>query len=313
MLSLYPPIQPYLTGFLPVSPLHTLYFEECGNPLGKPILFLHGGPGSGLDEKHRQYFDPKAYRIILFDQRGCGKSTPHASIEANTTWDLVADIETLRKYLNVDQWIVFGGSWGSTLALTYAIQHPQSVQALILRGVFLNRPKDLHWFYQYGAHFIFPDAWENYFHFIPEKERQDMLTAYYIRLTSSDPKLRRDAAIAWSAWEGATLKLRFDQETFSSFTLPHHADAIARIECHYFINKSFFPTDNWIVDNIEKIRNIPGMIIHGRYDVICPLNNAWQLHHAWPESKLDIIPDAGHSASEPGIANALIQATNSFR
>lgn len=313
MKTLYPPLQPNSTGFLSVDPMHTLYFEECGNPKGKPILFLHGGPGSGIEEKHRQYFDPKIYRIILFDQRGCGKSTPHASIEANTTWDLVDDIEKLRKHLNVTQWVVFGGSWGSTLALTYAIKHPEVVLALIVRGIFLCRPQELQWFYQSGAHFIFPDAWENYLKPIPEKERGNMISAYFKRLTSSDPKIREEAAIAWSGWEGATLKLRFDPEIFSSFTASHHADAIARVECHYFMNNSFFPSDNWILENVSKIRHIPGIIVHGRYDIICPLDSAWQLHRAWPEAILEIIPDAGHAASEPGIVDALVRATDHFR
>ncbi len=313
MRMIYPPIRPYATGFLTVSPVHTLYFEECGNANGKPILFLHGGPGSGLEEKHRQYFDPSSYRIVLFDQRGCGKSTPHASLEANTTWDLVEDIERLRQHLGIDQWIVFGGSWGSTLALTYAIQHPKAIEALILRGIFLSRPEELHWFYQSGAHFIFPDAWEHYLKPIPLTERHDMITAYYKRLLSPDPIVRQEAAIAWSGWEAAALRLRFDPELFSSFTTPHHADAIARIECHYFLNKSFFPTDHWILDNIGKARHIPAIIIHGRYDIVCPLESAWQLHKRWPEAKLEIIPDAGHSASEPGITDALIRATDLFR
>jgi proline iminopeptidase len=310
---MYPPIQPYRTGTLAVDRIHTLYFEECGNPKGKPILFLHGGPGSGIEEKHRQYFDPKVYRIILFDQRGSGKSTPHAALEANTTWDLVEDIEKLRDHLGITEWAVFGGSWGSTLSLVYAIMHPSKVRALVLRGIFLCRSVELQWFYQYGAHFLFPDIWEEYLQPIPEEERGDLMAAYYKRLTSNDPKIRETAAKAWSTWEGALIKLKFDPEIFSSFIAPHHADALARIECHYFVNKSFFPSDNWILENVEKIRHIPGVIVHGRYDIVCPLDNAWQLHKRWPEAKLEIIPDAGHAASEPGIADALIRATDSLR
>jgi proline iminopeptidase len=313
MRTLYPPIQPYATGFLQVDSLHKIYFEQCGNAQGKPILFLHGGPGSGLEEKHRQYFDPKAYRIILFDQRGSGKSTPHASLEANTTWDLVADIEKLRLHLGIDRWIVFGGSWGSTLALSYAIEHPKPTEALILRGIFLSRPEELHWYYQFGAHHIFPDAWENYVNPIPPSERHNMIAAYYQRLTSEDAKVREEAAFAWSAWEAVALRLRFDPELFSSFTISDHADALARIECHYFINKSFFSSDNWILENVQKIAHIPGVIVHGRYDIVCPLENAWLLHKRWPIAKLEIIPDAGHSASEAGIMDALIRATDHFR
>lgn len=313
MHKLYPPIQPYLTDFLPVDSIHTIYYEECGNKHGIPIVFLHGGPGSGLEEIHRQYFDPAIYRIILFDQRGAGKSMPHASLEANTTWDLVSDIEKIRCHCKVDKWIVFGGSWGSTLALTYAIQHPKSVSGLILRGIFLCREEELKWFYQYGAHFIFPDAWEKYLSPIQEKERDDLIKAYYKRLTSSHQEIRHEAALAWAAWEGSALKLHFDPKVFSAFIEPLHADSIARIECHYFINKIFFPTDNWIIENIDTIRHIPGVIIHGRYDIICPLDSAWKLHKAWPESTLKIIPDAGHAASEPGIINALIEATEAFK
>ncbi len=313
MRSLYPPIKPYSTGFLPVDSIHTLYFEECGNPQGTPVLFLHGGPGSGLEEKHRQYFDPKAYRIILFDQRGSGQSTPHACLEANTTWDLVEDIEKIRRHLRVKKWIVFGGSWGSTLALTYAIKHPSTVNGLIVRGIFLCREEELHWFYQYGVHFTFPDAWEKYISPIPENERNNLIHAYHKRLTSSHANIRKEAAFAWSYWEGSALKLRFDPEVFASFISEEHADALARIECHYFVNKVFFPSDNWILDNVSILHGIPTIIVHGRYDMICPLENAWKLHKALPESTLHIIPDAGHAASEPGIVDALIHATDAFR
>jgi proline iminopeptidase len=312
-MQLYPPITPYRTGWLPVDTLHTLYFEECGNPTGHPILFLHGGPGAGIEEKHRQYFDPTVYRIILFDQRGSGKSQPHASLEQNSSWDLVEDIEKLRLKLEIEQWMVFGGSWGSTLALVYAILHTIHVEALILRGICLCRPLEIHWLYQYGAHLLFPDIWEKYIAPIPEKERADFLAAFYRRLTSEDPEVRKVAANAWMTWEAALLKLQFDPEIFAAFTASDRADAIARLECHYFIHNAFFPTDNWILENIERIHSIPGVIIHGRYDVICPLDNAWQLHRHWASSRLEIIPDAGHAASEPAITAALIRATDALR
>jgi proline iminopeptidase len=313
MKSRFPPIEPYRTGFLEVSKEHTLYWEESGNPKGKPVVFLHGGPGSGTDASHRCYFDPKAYRIILFDQRGCGKSRPHSNLVENTTWHLVSDIEKLRTFLHIDRWVVFGGSWGSTLALAYAETHPQSVIALVLRGIFLGRPKELRWFYQFGAHHLFPDEFEKYLDPIPVEERNDLIHAYYRRLTSSDPAVRKWAAKCWSVWEGATLRLLFDPALFEYFTQDDHADAIARIECHYFVNRCFFKTDNWLIENVGKIRSIPAVIIHGRYDVICPLENAWDLHKAWPEARLEIIKDAGHSASEPGITDALVRATEDLK
>lgn len=312
MRQKYPPIEPNQSGHLSVSPLHRIYWEESGNPKGRPVIFLHGGPGSGTDSGHRSFFNPDLYRIILMDQRGCGKSLPHSCLEENTTWDLVDDIEKLRKHLKVHQWVVFGGSWGSTLALAYAQTHPQSVLALILRGIFLGRKKELHWFYQFGAHHIFPDEWEKYLDPIPEEERGDMIAAYYKRLTASDPAVRCRAASTWSAWEGAALKLIFDPNLFLQFTEDFHADAIARIECHYFMNHCFFKTDNWLLEHIDPIRKIPAVIIHGRYDIICPFQNAWELHKAWPQAELEIIKDAGHMASEPGILDALIRATDRF-
>ncbi len=312
MRTLYPPIEPYKTEFLPVDAHHNLYYEECGNPKGKPVIFLHGGPGSGLEKHHRQYFDPQRYRIILLDQRGSGRSTPHASLENNTTWHLVDDMEKLREHLQVREWVVFGGSWGSTLALTYAIKHPTRVSALILRGIFLCRPQEIDWFYQSGAHHLFPDVWQTYLEAIPLDERGEMIHAYYRRLTSKDTKIRETAALAWTSWEAATLRLIFDPITFKSFTAAEHADALARIECHYFVNHAFFPTPNWILENIPSVRHIPATIIHGRYDVICPLENAWNLHLAWPEAKLIIVPDAGHSSSESGILHHLIEATDHY-
>ena len=310
--TLYPEIEPYRTGMLPVGDTHTLYWEESGNPQGKPIVFLHGGPGGGINPCYRSFFDPARYRIVLFDQRGCGKSLPFSSLENNTTWNLVEDIERLRKHLNVESWVVFGGSWGSTLGLTYAIKHPESVKGLILRGIFLCRPKEIGWYYQSGANYLFPDLWEHYCAPIPPEERVDFLQAYYKRLTSSNPAIRKKAAHAWSGWEGGTSKLYFDPKLFASFTEDDRADSIARIECHYFVHNSFFETNNWILENIEAVRSIPGIIVQGRYDVVCPITSAWDLHRAWPEAKLEIIQDAGHSASELGITDALIRATDFF-
>jgi proline iminopeptidase len=311
MKSKYPPIDPYRTGFLEV-PGHELYWEESGNQFGLPVIFLHGGPGSGTEPGHRCYFDPKIYRIVLMDQRGCGKSKPHSNLKDNTTWHLVGDIETLRKHLKIDRWVVFGGSWGSTLSLAYAETHPNQVLALVLRGIFLGRPKELKWFYQFGAHHIFPDEWEKYLAPIPSSEREDLLQAYYRRLTSSDEIVRKKAASAWSGWEGATLKLIFDPSLFIEFTEDAHADALARVECHYFVNRCFFRTDNWLIENIEAIRHIPAIIVQGRYDIVCPVESAWELHKAWPEAQFELIKDAGHAASEPGITDALIRATDYF-
>ena len=312
MKTKYPPIEPFRSGHLQVSPLHAIYWEESGNPHGKPVIFLHGGPGSGTEAGHRSFFDPKKYRIVLMDQRGCGKSRPHSSLVDNTTWHLVEDIEKLRKFLKIDKWVVFGGSWGSTLSLAYAESHPAAVSALILRGIFLGRNKELHWFYQFGAHHIFPDEWEKYIDPIPKDERSDLIQAYYRRLTSEDPAIRKRAASTWSSWEGAALKLIFDPNLFLQFTEDSHADAIARIECHYFVNRCFFKTDNWLIEQVGAIRRIPGVIVHGRYDIICPFESAWELHKAWPQAELEIIKDAGHAASEPGIVDALIQATDRF-
>lgn len=312
MRTKYPPIEPYKTGYLSVSSGHELYWEESGNPDGRPVIFLHGGPGSGTEPSHRCFFNPVLYRIILMDQRGCGKSRPHSSLNENTTWHLVSDIEQLRHHLHIERWVVFGGSWGSTLALAYAETYPNSVLSLILRGIFLCRQFELRWFYQFGAHQIFPDAWEEYLAFISPEERNDLIQAYYKRLTSSDPSLRKQAAKAWSKWEGSALRLLPDPRLLYDFTEDHHADAIARIECHYFVHHAFFKTDNWLIENIFRIRHIPAVIIHGRYDIVCPILNAWDLHKAWPEAKLEIIPDAGHAAGEPGICDALVRAADHF-
>jgi proline iminopeptidase len=307
MQALYPELEPYLTRRLAVQPPHELYIEECGNPNGLPVLFLHGGPGGGCLPYHRRFFDPAVYRIILFDQRGAGKSTPHASLEHNTTQALVEDIEVIRKLLGVEQWVIFGGSWGSTLGLVYAQTHPQHVAGLILRGIFLCRPRDIDWFYQHGAGRIFPEYWQDYQAPVPEAERDDMVSAYYRLLTSDDEQTRLEAARAWSLWEGRTLSLKPDPSVEASFGDPQFALAMARIECHYFMHDSFLKPDQ-IVNNAHKLADIPGIIVHGRYDVVCAVDNATALHAAWPQAELHIIPDAGHAASEPGIVDALVSA-----
>ncbi|HRP68195.1 MAG TPA: prolyl aminopeptidase [Turneriella sp.] len=310
MRELYPEIQKVKTYTVKVSPLHTLYVEECGNPNGIPALFLHGGPGAGLSTNHRRFFNPEKYRIILFDQRGSGKSTPYAELRENTLWDLICDIEVIRKKLNVAKWLVFGGSWGSTLALTYAIQHPESILHLIVRGIFLCRQEEISWFYQYGAHQIFPDAWQNYVRPIPHEERHDMLGAFYRRLTSSDKKIQLEAARAWSLWEGSTICLRPDLNT--SYDFNEIAVSLARIECHYFMHNCFYPEDNYILNNAHKILHLSADIIHGRYDVVCPVKNAFDLKEKLPKAKLTVVADAGHAAFEPGIRTALLDATDAF-
>jgi proline iminopeptidase len=312
MRELYPPIEPYNLETLKVSDLHSLYFEESGNPEGKPVVVLHGGPGGGSIPEYRQYFDPKKWRIVMFDQRGCGKSTPHAELQENTTWDLVSDIEKLRVKLGIEQWVVFGGSWGSTLSLAYSETHPERCKGLILRGIFMLRQKELLWFYQEGTSYIFPDAWEEYVKPIPEEERHDFIGAYYQRLTNPDLEIRLEAARAWSVWEASTSKLLQDPGLMQRFGQSNFADAFARIECHYFVNKGFFEPEDQLLRNVDRIRHIPGVIVQGRYDVVCPMISAWELHRAWPEAELIVVPDAGHSMSEPGIRSALIEATDQF-
>ena len=311
MPDLYPDITPYRIHRFPVQSPHELYLEECGSPEGIPVLFLHGGPGSGCESYHRRFFDPSRYRIVLFDQRGCGRSTPHAALQGNSTQMLVEDIESIRTHLGIQRWLVFGGSWGSTLALAYAQAHPQHVAGLILRGIFLCRDEEIRWFYQDGAGRIFPDYWADYVAPIPEAERDDMVAAYYRRLTGEDELVRMSAAKAWSIWEGRTASLLLNDAIVHHFEHPRTALSIARIECHYFVNRAFLAPDQLLRD-AHRLAEIPGVIVHGRYDLICPLKSAWELHHAWPGSRLEIIPDAGHAASEPSIRCALVEATDRF-
>jgi len=312
MRELYPSLEPYDTGTLQVSDLHTIYYEQSGNPQGKPVVFLHGGPGGGSLPIFRQYFDPAKWRIVIFDQRGCGRSTPHAELRENTTWDLVSDIETLRSHLKITQWVVSGGSWGSTLSLAYSQTHPDLCLGLILRGIFLLRRKEILWFYQEGASYLFPDAWEDYLKPIPLDERADLLSAFYRRLTSDDAQIRQEAARAWSVWEGTTSRLIPDPKSQSRFADAEFADAFARIECHYFINRGFLEPDDQLLQNCDRIRHLPTVIVQGRYDVVCPMTSAWDLHKALPDAELVVVPDAGHSMMEPGICSALIEASDRF-
>lgn len=310
--GLFQEIEPYKTGTLAVSELHRIYFEECGNRQGKPVLMVHGGPGGGANPTMRRYHDPSRYRIILFDQRGCGRSTPHASLDENTTWHLVSDMEALRSRLGIERWQLCGGSWGSTLSLAYAQTHPDRVSELILRGIFLLRRAELEWFYQEGCSWIFPDAFEDYLVPIPLEERGDMIAAYHRRLTGSSPAPQLEAARAWSTWEGTTLSLTFDPERVVKFQEDCYALAFARIETHYFVNKGFFAHDDQLLRDAAKIRHIPGVIIHGRYDVVTPLRNAWDLKKAWPEADLRIVPDAGHAMTEAGIVHEIVDAAQRF-
>ena len=312
MRSLYPEIQPYDTGTLPVDERHTLYYEQCGNPEGKPVVLLHGGPGGGCSDKMRRFHDPEKYRIVLFDQRGSGRSTPHADLVDNTTWHLVEDIETLRVKLGIDRWQVFGGSWGSTLALAYAETHPKRVTELVLRGIFMLRRWELEWFYQEGASRLFPEAWEHYIKAIPVTERHDLISAFHRRLTSDDDKTRLAAAKAWSVWVGATSFLHIDEDFANSHEDPQFALAFARIENHYFVNSGFFEVDDQLLRDAGNLADIPGVIVHGRYDVVCPVQNATDLHKAWPKSELVITPASGHSAFEAETVDALVRATDAF-
>ena len=313
MRELYPEIEAHDSGFLPVDGRHRIYYEHCGNPQGKPVVILHGGPGAGCSAKMRRFHDPSRYRIVLFDQRGSGRSTPHADLVDNTTWDLVADIEALREHLGITRWQVFGGSWGSTLALAYAQAHPSRVTELVLRGIFMLRRWELEWFYQQGASRLFPDAWSHYLEAIPDVERGDLISAYHRRLTSSDEATRLAAARAWSVWEASTSLLIPDEAFIDGHKDAHFALSFARIESHYFVHGGFFDVEDQLLRDAHRLKGIPGVIVHGRYDVVCPIQSAWDLHRAWPDSKLVISPTSGHSAFEVENASALIEATDGFR
>lgn len=310
-LNLYPLINPYDSGFINGDE-HNIYYEQSGNPNGKPAIFLHGGPGGGGSEDVRRFFNPNLYRIVVFDQRGCGRSKPHGCLENNTTWDLVSDIENLRKKLSIEKWLVFGGSWGSTLSLAYAQAHPKSVSELVLRGIFLLRKEELHWFYQDGASRIFPEAWSGFLDIIDEDKRDNLMNAYHEIFKSKDKEKRLKAAVAWSKWEAATSSLSYKPSLVEEFSDPEFALAFALIENHYFINKGWFDTENQLIENIDKIRSIPAVIVQGRYDVVCPMKTAWELSKAWPEAEMIIAPSSGHTAFEKEITHALISATNKF-
>ncbi len=308
----YPAIEPYDRGRLRVSALHEIAYEQSGNPAGKPVVFLHGGPGGGSSPAMRRFFHPLRYRIVIFDQRGCGLSTPAASLEDNTTWHLVTDIEQLRAHLGIERWQVFGGSWGSTLALAYSQQHPERVTELILRGIFLLRRQELEWFYQRGASAIFPELWEPYWTHIPAAEQHDMIAAYHRRLTSTDRDVRLAAAKRWAGWEGATSKLIPDPAMKDHYEEDEFALAFARIEAHYFQNRGFLKSEDQLLRDVQRIRRIPAVIVQGRYDVVCPAESAWALHRAWPEADFQITADSGHSAFDPANHRALVAATDRF-
>ena len=307
--GLYVETEPFSSGWMRAG-AHEIYYEQCGVRAGKPAVVLHGGPGGAINPTMRRFFNPSRWRTVLFDQRGCGRSRPNASLDDNTTWDLVDDIERLRKHLGLEAWTVFGGSWGSTLALAYAIRHPERVSGLILRGVFLLTQRELNWFYQDGASMMFPDAWERFAAPIPEAERGDMVGAYYRRLTGDDARARNAAAAAWSQWEGDTLSLRGPQARPAKFNEVEFAQAFARIECHFFANRGFFDEDGWILKHIAPVRSIPGWIVQGRFDVVTPMESAWTLKTAWPEARFEVVWDAGHASTEPGIIDALVRATD---
>ena len=313
MLKLYAPLEARQTGFIRVSDLHEIYWEESGNPNGIPVIGLHGGPGGGSSPEMRRFFDPHVYRIILMDQRGCGRSTPHSELRENNTWTLIEDIEAVRTHLGIDKWVVFGGSWGSTLSLAYAVTHTQRTLGLILRGIFLVTKAEIQWFYQEGASRLFPDSYDRYIAPIPEDERGDLLHAFHRRLTGDDYKARIEAAKAWACWEGETITIQGPTSRPRKFEEDEFADAFARIECHYFVNGGFFAEDGWLLKQAaEKLSDIPGIIVHGRYDVVTPLSTAWALKKAWPTAELHIVPGAGHSSLEPGIVDKLIRATRDF-
>ncbi len=309
--TLYPPIEPFATGMLDVGDGHTLYWERCGTEAAKPAVFLHGGPGSGCSPRQRQQFDPKRYDVLLFDQRGCGRSTPYASLDNNTTWDLVADIERLREMSGHDKWLVFGGSWGSTLALAYAQTHPERVSDLILRGIFLAREQEFDWLYRYGASELYPEEWERFVGHVPEAERGDLVEAYRKRLTGDDPAVQLAAAKAWSRWEGMTVTLLPDAQMIAEFTEDSHAVPIGRIENHYFTNRCWLE-EGQLLANADRLRRIPGTIVQGRHDCCTPPSAAWALKQAWPEVELEIIADGAHLFTEPGITDGLVRASDRY-
>jgi len=310
--GLYPEIEPYQTGTLRVSDIHEIYYELCGNPKGQSAVVLHGGPGGGCTDSYRQFFNPEKYNVVLFDQRGAGRSKPLACLEDNTTWHLVEDIEALRKHLNIEKWVVFGGSWGSTLSLAYAETHRESVKALVLRGIFTLRREELLWFYQEGASFIYPDAWEEYIKPIPLAQRGDIMSAYYRFLTGSDKEKQMECARAWSLWEMTTCKLYVSPEALEKVDSDDFAISFARIECHYFVHGGFFKEDGELINNASLLKDIPGTIVQGRYDLVCPAKSAWDLHKNAPHFDFHIVPDAGHSCSEPGIIDLLVRATDKY-
>ena len=301
--------EPFDSGWLATDGPHEIYYEQCGVQDGKPCVILHGGPGGAINPTMRRFFDPSKWRMALFDQRGCGKSRPNASLDDNTTWSLIADIERLREHLGVEKWCVFGGSWGSTLALAYAITHPERVESLVLRGIFLLTPRELRWFYQDGASMLFPDAWARFCAPIPLEERGDMINAFHKRLTHPDRRIQAEAATAWSQWEGDTISIRGPEARPSKFNEIDFAIAFARIECHFFANGGFFGSENWILENVGKLAGIPGWIVQGRFDVVTPMDSAWRLKTAWPKARFEVVWDAGHASTEPGIVDGLVRAT----
>ena len=302
--------EPFATGYLSTGGPHEVFYETCGNPNGKPCVILHGGPGGAINPTMRRFFDPSKWKMALFDQRGCGKSRPNASLDDNTTWSLIDDIERLREHLGVEKWCVFGGSWGSTLALAYAIKHPERVESLVLRGIFLLTQRELAWFYQDGASMLFPDAWARFCAPIPPEERGDMISAYHKRLTHPDRRVQAEAAAAWSQWEGDTISIRGPEARPSKFNEIDFAIAFARIECHFFANGGFFPQEDWLIANADKLANSPGWIVQGRFDVVTPMESAWRLRQAWPAARFEVVWDAGHASTEPGIVDALVRATD---
>jgi proline iminopeptidase len=312
-LPVFPEIEPYQSGFLRVSDLHSLYYEEVGNPQGQPVVYLHGGPGAGINPLARRFYDPDFYRIILFDQRGAGQSTPHAELRENTTWDLVADVERVREMLGIERWLVFGGSWGSSLSLAYAIRHPERVVGLVMRGIFLCRPSELDWLYKEGASHVFPEGWDQFIAPIPLAERGDLLRAYYQRLIDPDPAVQQAAAWPWNRWETQCSRHFPDLAALEKDDRPLATLAMSRIETHYFVNHCFFPDENYLLEKAPAINHIPTIIVQGRYDMVCPIRSAWDLKKVMPAADLRLVADGGHSVREAGVAARLVQATEDFK